>query len=96
LGLRTLAVAVRCFTQNEYQDVDSLFQAASQCLLDREGEMGRAFDSIETGMTLLGATAVEDQLQEQVPETLEALRAAGIKVTEVISPNIQLTTFKFY
>ena len=31
-------------------------------------------------MTLLGATGVEDQLQDGVAETLEALRAAGIKV----------------
>lgn len=31
-------------------------------------------------MTLLGATGVEDQLQDGVPETLESLRAAGIKV----------------
>ncbi len=33
----------------------------------------QSFDCIESGMTLLGATGVENQLQEDVPETLEAL-----------------------
>ncbi|XP_071440396.1 phospholipid-transporting ATPase IF-like [Hetaerina americana] len=35
---------------------------------------------LESGLTVLGATAVRDQLQEYVPETLESLRAAGIKI----------------
>jgi len=35
---------------------------------------------IESGLTLIGSTAVEDRLQEQVPSTLRALKAAGIKV----------------
>ena len=35
---------------------------------------------IESEMELLGATGVEDRLQEGVPDTLETMRAAGIKV----------------
>ena len=31
-------------------------------------------------MWLLGATAIEDKLQEEVPETIVALKQAGIKV----------------
>jgi len=31
-------------------------------------------------MQLLGATAIEDKLQEEVPETIIALKRAGIKV----------------
>ena len=55
---------------------------ARQMLVDREAYVSEVFEAIESGMTLLGATGVEDQLQDGVPETLEALRAAGIKVTE--------------
>ena len=43
-------------------------------------QLADAFDMIERNITLLGATAVEDRLQEGVPETIEALRDAGIKV----------------
>lgn len=35
---------------------------------------------IETGLELLGATAVEDALQDDIRDTLESLRKAGIKV----------------
>ena len=31
-------------------------------------------------MTLVGSTAIEDKLQEDVKETIEAFREAGIKV----------------
>lgn len=49
-------------------------------MTDRESAVAKAFDSIEKDMTLLGATGVEDQLQPGVEETLEALKAAGIRV----------------
>lgn len=35
---------------------------------------------IETDLELLGATGIEDKLQEGVPETISSLRAAGIVV----------------
>ena len=40
-----------------------------------------AVSEIESEMELLGATGVEDKLQEGVPDTLEIMRAAGIKVS---------------
>ena len=35
---------------------------------------------VESGLTLMGATAIEDKLQDGVPEILADLREAGIKV----------------
>ena len=35
---------------------------------------------IETDLTLLGCTAVEDALQDQVPETIQAMHKAGINI----------------
>ena len=46
----------------------------------REKKVKAVYSSIETGLTLLGAIAVEDKLQESVRETLVRLGAAGIKV----------------
>lgn len=48
--------------------------------IERSAHVERCYRSMETGLTLLGVTAVEDRLQEGVQETLEGLRAAGIKV----------------
>lgn len=51
---------------------------------ERDAHVERCYRSVEYGLTLLGVTAVEDRLQEKVQETLEGLRAAGIKVSSVL------------
>ncbi|XP_032795610.1 phospholipid-transporting ATPase IF-like isoform X1 [Daphnia magna] len=80
LGLRTLAVSARRLTSDQYADMMEKLNEARQVMVDRELCVSRIFDFIESDMTLLGATGVEDQLQDGVAETLEALRAAGIKI----------------
>ena len=42
--------------------------------------MADAYNEVEANLALLGATAVEDKLQDGVPETISALREAGIQV----------------
>ena len=39
-----------------------------------------AAEEIERDLDLLGVTAIEDKLQEEVPETIRALKSAGIHV----------------
>ena len=48
-------------------------------------QLAEVYDSVETDLTLLGVTAIEDTLQPEVKETLVALRKAGIKVGGVIT-----------
>ncbi|XP_018419656.1 PREDICTED: phospholipid-transporting ATPase IG isoform X2 [Nanorana parkeri] len=79
-GYRTLCVAFKEFTEEEYDKINKQLTAAKMALYNREDEQARVFDDIEDGMHLLGATAVEDRLQEQAAETIEALHAAGMKV----------------
>ena len=42
--------------------------------------MNRVSDELETGFTLLGSTAIEDKLQEEVDQTIFDIRSAGIQV----------------
>ncbi|XP_063772402.1 phospholipid-transporting ATPase IF isoform X2 [Pseudophryne corroboree] len=79
-GLRTLCMAYRRFTAEEYQEIDQRLHEARTALQHREERLADAFDIIERELELLGATAVEDKLQDKVQETIEALRVAGIKV----------------
>eukprot|EP00072_Mus_musculus_P055049 XP_006535636.1 PREDICTED: probable phospholipid-transporting ATPase IF isoform X3 [Mus musculus] len=79
-GLRTLCIAYRQFTAKEYEDVDRRLFEARTALQHREEKLADAFQYIEKDLILLGATAVEDRLQDKVRETIEALRMAGIKV----------------
>ena len=46
---------------------------------------------IEKDMFLLGATAIEDKLQEGVPDTIHTLQMAGIKVSVTDLNNLQLS-----
>ncbi|XP_070173336.1 phospholipid-transporting ATPase IF-like isoform X2 [Littorina saxatilis] len=80
LGLRTLAIANRKLTAEEYQQIEALLTEAKTSLQDREQKVEQVYNEIEQELTLLGITAVEDRLQEDVPETITALRHAGIKV----------------
>ena len=79
-GLRTLVIAEKKLSRAQFEDINSCLNKAKTALEDREKLLEVAFDHIETGLTCIGATAVEDQLQDQVPETIEYLRHAGIKV----------------
>ncbi|XP_036410525.1 probable phospholipid-transporting ATPase IF isoform X1 [Megalops cyprinoides] len=79
-GLRTLVVACRRFSPQEYEDVDRRLHQARTALQQREERLAEVFSFVERDLELLGATGVEDRLQEKVQETIEALRLAGIKV----------------
>uniref|UniRef100_A0A674MVY9 Phospholipid-transporting ATPase n=1 Tax=Takifugu rubripes TaxID=31033 RepID=A0A674MVY9_TAKRU len=79
-GLRILVVACRHFSPEEYADVDRCLNAARTALQQREERLQEAFSYVERDLQLLGATGVEDKLQDKVQETIEALRLAGIKV----------------
>ncbi|XP_063979096.1 phospholipid-transporting ATPase IF isoform X2 [Diachasmimorpha longicaudata] len=80
-GLRTLVIAYRKLTISEYDIFSIAVEQARQVIgAERVHRMNKAYHLIENNLTLLGATGVEDRLQEGVQETLESLRVAGIKV----------------
>ncbi|XP_077146554.1 phospholipid-transporting ATPase IF isoform X6 [Ranitomeya variabilis] len=79
-GLRTLCMAYRKFTPEEYQEINQNLHSARTALHQREERLSDVFDLIEKDLEVLGATGVEDKLQDKVQETIEALRLAGIKV----------------
>ncbi|XP_059171339.1 phospholipid-transporting ATPase IF-like [Physella acuta] len=80
LGLRTLSIAVRKLSQQDYKHYDQLLCEAKRSLVKRTEMLSELYNEMEDKLTLLGATAVEDKLQADVPQTIEALRLAGIKV----------------
>uniref|UniRef100_A0A3Q1HH71 Phospholipid-transporting ATPase n=1 Tax=Anabas testudineus TaxID=64144 RepID=A0A3Q1HH71_ANATE len=79
-GLRTLCVAYRPLSPEQYQEVCHQLSGAKLALQDRDKRLAEAYDQIEKDLILLGATAVEDRLQEKAADTIESLHKAGIKV----------------
>ncbi|XP_056684438.1 phospholipid-transporting ATPase 1 [Spinacia oleracea] len=79
-GLRTLVVAARDLTDEELEEWQKKYEDASTSLTDRSAKLRQTAALIERDLTLLGATGIEDKLQVGVPEAIESLRQAGIKV----------------
>lgn len=79
-GLRTLVVASRNLSDAELEQWQSMYEEASTSLTDRGAKLRETAALIECNLKLLGATGIEDKLQEGVPEAIESLRQAGIKV----------------
>jgi phospholipid-translocating ATPase len=79
-GLRTLCIAQRVLGEEEYQKWNQEHELAAAAIQDREDKLEAVSDAIERELTLLGGTAIEDRLQEGVPDTIALLAEAGIKL----------------
>jgi len=91
-GLRTLCVAHRYLEEQEYVDWASWYDAACATIVDRESEIERACEEIEHSLVILGATALEDKLQEGVPDAIATLHRAGIKLWILTGDKLQTAT----
>lgn len=86
-GLRTLVIGVADIDPSFYESWVVRYRTAindmRQIALRRDGEendIDRLMEEIETNLEVLGATAIEDRLQAEVPNTIYKLRQASIKV----------------
>ena len=80
-GLRTLVMGQRVMADNEFLQ---WFAEWKQVLLSNDTEKERKLDQlgarIEKNLELVGCSAIEDKLQDGVPQAIELLMSAGIRV----------------
>ncbi|KAI0899843.1 phospholipid-translocating P-type ATPase [Annulohypoxylon nitens] len=79
-GLRTLLFARKFIPPSEYDAWKKIYNDATTSLVDRQDMIEAAGELIEQSFDLVGATAIEDKLQVGVPETIDKLRRANIKI----------------
>jgi phospholipid-translocating ATPase len=79
-GLRTLLYGYRFLSEQDYSAWHKLYIDATTSLVDRQAMIERVGEMIEQNFELAGATAIEDRLQEGVPEAIDKLRRARIKL----------------
>lgn len=79
-GLRTLVIGVKRLKADEYDAFESAFRQANLAINNRNEKVQRVVCSLERNLKLLGLTGVEDKLQENVNQSLENLRNAGVKI----------------
>lgn len=78
-GLRTLCMAMRVLSEEEMQQIKAKNLEIST-KMNKEALLDEFLATIEKDLFLLGCSAVEDRLQDEVPETIHKLLQAGIKV----------------
>ncbi|KAJ6151320.1 hypothetical protein N7470_007914 [Penicillium chermesinum] len=79
-GLRTLCVADKLLDEDEYHRWNKEHDIAAAAIENREEKLEAVSSAIEKDLTLLGGTAIEDRLQDGVPDTIQLLADAGIKL----------------
>ena len=79
-GYRTLMVAFRKIKNEDYTSwVNRIYE--EECDDEKKKILiDKLYDEIENDLTLIGGTVVEDQLQDNVPQTIKELKSAGIKI----------------
>ena len=78
-GLRTLVYGYKQLSPHELESFTIKLDQARQSMVNRVKFVRDAYSTLETnGLNLLGATGIEDKLQEDVAETINSLGKAGI------------------
>ncbi|KAG0209652.1 hypothetical protein BGX28_010168 [Mortierella sp. GBA30] len=79
-GLRTLLYGHRFLSKEEYSDWSKQYADAQSALEGRQEKLEQVAELLEQNLDMTGATAIEDKLQVGVPETIDKLRRAGIRL----------------
>lgn len=79
-GLRTLVFASKTIPQDEFEAWFVDFQEARNSLTDREAAVSAVSARLEQDLDYIAVTAVEDKLQDKVPETIKFMREAGVRL----------------
>ena len=90
-GLRVLWIAMKMIDESEFNQWNMDFEYGLKNLT-QEDEINEFkylhYKTIENGLILIGCTAVEDKLQENVPEVIKEMQTAGINVWVLTGDNL--------
>ena len=88
-GLRTLVITQKLIPEQEYNDFAARLKTARASMVNREEEISKVIMGLEYEMEFLAVTGVEDKLQENVLETIDVLRQAGISIWMLTGDKIE-------
>jgi len=79
-GLRTLVLGIRILSEQECMNWVEKYNKASASLVSRDLLLTSLATEIEKNIHIVGTTAIEDKLQDGVPDTISNIAKAGIKL----------------
>lgn len=91
-GLRTLVITQKFLKESDYMIWRKMYDDASTLLQNREQAVRKVIEQLENEMEFLGVTGVEDKLQEDVCQTLESLKQAGIQIWMLTGDKLETAT----
>ena len=93
LGLRVMGISEKEITKEEFYSFKKDLDIIGRNIELRNREESLLFTRFESQSTLLGLAAIEDRLQIGVPDAIDTLRKAGIKIW-MITGDIMQTALK--
>ena len=78
-GLRTLLIAQKELSEVDYERWQKKYQAASTSM-NKEAAINKVAEELEVEFELVGSTAIEDKLQEDVGKTIFDIKRAGVQL----------------
>jgi phospholipid-transporting ATPase len=91
-GLRTLYLSQREIPRAEWTKWNEESNQAKLAVCHREEKVAAVDEKIEKEMELIGSTAIEDKLQDEVADTITFCKGGGIKVWVLTGDKIETAT----
>lgn len=80
LGLQTMGMVYKSMDQKQFEIFITQYEAAQEYAENKIKAIQNLFSKVQKDMKVLGIAGIEDTLQPNVPETIEMLEKAGIKI----------------
>ena len=91
-GLRTLVFSFKLLSNNFYKQWAIKYNEALNVFENRKERISKCMEELECNLEFLAVSGVEDLLQDEVTETIESLRNAGIKIWMLTGDKVETAT----
>ena len=91
-GLRTLVLTQKIISENDFDEWNKEYKNALTAMENRKEKIAEVVSKLENNMDFLCVTGVEDLLQDEVANTIDNLRNAGMKVWMLTGDKVETAT----
>lgn len=89
-GYRTLLIGMKTMSHSEYKTWEEQYNRLNEELIENNSEeIEKCITELEQDLHLIGTTALEDRLQDNVYECIEEFRRANIKVWMITGDKLE-------
>jgi phospholipid-transporting ATPase len=79
-GLRTLMIGYKEISEDYYNKWDQKYKEVKSNANHTEADINKVYDEMENNFNLIGSTAIEDELQDNVGEIINYMMQTGMRV----------------